>query len=578
MNRFRTLRNKTNRLSTRLKEQYYKKCIEGSSGKQWWNNVKKLTQFSKQSHGALLTLANSICQGSLASLATNVNVFFQSVGNAVPPLEPNNPFLSDHFETNDFVISVPDVEQKLCHININKSSGPDGIPGWVLRDFCGILAPPIAAIFNSSIRECTVPALWKAANVICLPKKNPPTAIEKDLRPISLTPILSKVLEHFIVVWLLKTIRPKLDPCQFGGISGSSSTHALVKLVHEWSAATDKSSLNNYVRIVNLDFSKAFDLIDHNILLNKLVDFEVPEILIRWIANFLYDRKQRVKIGNVFSDWLPISAGVPQGTKLGPILFLCMINSFDTSCDHCKYIDDTSLYKTSSNPNDSVFQEAVDQASHWASTHNMRLNPTKTTDTIIDFRKEPRVFPTLSINNSPIATSDCFKLLGVTFSRKLQWDNHVKSIVGKANSRLFFLKQLKRGGGQRSDLVTFLKSVIVPVLEYACAAWHPLLTEQLHESLENVQKRACRIICPFVPYEEALDILGLVTLRERRDKLSLDFFKSIETPEHALHSLLPPRHSGARATRRVYKYRRNMCMTDRYKNCLINWSIDRLYM
>ena len=445
------------------------------------------------------------------------------------------------------------------------------------RDFCQALAPPITAIFNSSIREGIVPVSWKAADVICIPKVNPPSSIEKDLRPISLTPILSKIFEQFIVSWLLDTIRPQLDPCQFGGLSGSSPTHALVKLTHEWSAATDRSSLNNYVRVINLDFSKAFDLIDHNILLSKLAAFGVSEVLIRWIANFLYQRQQRVKIGGHLSEWLEISAGVPQGTKLGPVLFLSMINNFSTDCDHCKYIDDTSLYSISSDPNDDIFQTAVTQASQWAASHNMRLNPTKTKDTVIDFRMQERNFPNLVIDTCSLSQSDSFKLLGVNFTSKLDWNSHIASVVSKANSRIFFLKQLKKGGGQTKDLVIFYRSVIVPLLEYACPVWHPLLTEQQHSLLEGVQKRACRIMSPFTPYSESLELLNLECLRERRDKLCLSFFKRMESPQHSLHSLLPPKHNAIRVTRTEYKYRKNRCYTNRFQNCLVNWAIDKLY-
>ena len=355
-------------------------------------------------------------------------------------------------------------------------------------------------------------------------------------------------------------------------------THALVKLIHEWSAATDNSSLNNYVRIVNLDFSKAFDLIDHNILLSKLAGFGVSDVLIRWIANFLQNRQQRVKIGEHLSEWLTISAGVPQGTKLGPVLFLCMIDNFSTDCHHCKYIDDTSLYSTSSDPNSIIFQTAVTQASQWAANHNMRLNPSKTKDTIIDFRKHERVFPTLTIDSCVISQSDSFKLLGVIFTKKLEWSCHIDSIISKANSRIFFLKQLKKGGGQRKDLVTFHKSIIIPILEYACPAWHPLLTEQQHDSLEGVQKRVCRIICPFTAYSDAMRLLNIGSLRHRRDNLCIQFFKKMESPEHVLHSLLPPKHVKARATRGVYKYQRTRFFTNRFKKCLVNWTIDQMYI
>ena len=147
----------------------------------------------------------------------------------------------------------------------NKATGPDNIPAWVLRNYANVLAPPLTAIFNNSLREGVLPMEWKMANVIPLPKTSPPVSIEKNIRPISLTPIAAKVFESIIMKWVNETIEGEIDAKQFGGISGTSTIDVLVELVHMWYKATDK--LNSYVM---LDFSKAFDLIKHHLLLNKL--------------------------------------------------------------------------------------------------------------------------------------------------------------------------------------------------------------------------------------------------------------------------------------------------------------------
>ena len=157
---------------------------------------------------------------------------------------------------------------RCTHIKTGKATGPDNIPAWVLKDHAYTLASPLTAIFNSSLREGVLPQEWKKANVIPLPKANPPMSVEKDIRPISLTPIAAKVFESLVMKWFDGIVRDQIDDKQFGGISGTSTTDALVEMIHRWSEATDK--LHTYVRVVMLDFRKAFDLINHRILINKL--------------------------------------------------------------------------------------------------------------------------------------------------------------------------------------------------------------------------------------------------------------------------------------------------------------------
>ena len=148
------------------------------------------------------------------------------------------------------------------------ATGPDNVPALILKNHANILAGPLTAIFNSSLREGIIPDTWKSANVIPVPKVNQPNTIEKDVRPISLTPIASKTSESIILNMVNEKIAENIKPNQFGGMGGASTTDALVEMIHRWSEATDK--LDHYVRVALLDFSKAFDLINHNILLAKL--------------------------------------------------------------------------------------------------------------------------------------------------------------------------------------------------------------------------------------------------------------------------------------------------------------------
>ncbi len=156
----------------------------------------------------------------------------------------------------------------------------------------------MASIFNASIVQAQVPSQWKVADVIPIPKSRPVQDINNDIRPISLTATLSKVLESFNAEWIRDSICQKLDPKQFGAIPGSSSVDALISLLHSLYADSDGNGKT--VRLFLLDFSKAFDRINYKILITKMRKLDINPSVINWVIDFLSGRKQRVKMGNVF--------------------------------------------------------------------------------------------------------------------------------------------------------------------------------------------------------------------------------------------------------------------------------------
>ena len=280
-----TLRNKINHMSKFLKRNYCQGVAEDTNTHSIWQIIDSLTGTKKNTNNALQSLANLKCQGDMHMLGESINKSFQSISNDLPVI-PHPQSLELAQVPDKYIISVADIEKCLSHIKICKASGPDGIPNWVLCDFASLLAGPLASVVNSSIRETFIPDVWKCADVLPLLKVNPPTVIEKDLRPISLTPIVSKAcVEHFICEWLWECIEDHIDPQQYGGKKGSSTVYALIQLLHEWYTATD--TLKTIV-----DFAKAFDHINHNIIVNKLISMNVPPIITNWIAAFLHNRKQ----------------------------------------------------------------------------------------------------------------------------------------------------------------------------------------------------------------------------------------------------------------------------------------------
>ena len=174
----------------------------------------------------------------------------------------------------------------------------------------------VSDILNCSDWEARLPQSWKEADIAPVPKQTPADDVNKHLRPISLTPVLSKLTEDFVVDRYVKpAVLAKVDPRQFGTVPGSNTSEALVSMIHTWNSATDGNGAT--VRVLLFEFKKAFDLIDHRILVGKLCSCDIPDPVISWIIDFLTSRKQRVKLGHdCFSEWGVVPAGVPQGTKI----------------------------------------------------------------------------------------------------------------------------------------------------------------------------------------------------------------------------------------------------------------------
>ena len=221
-------------------------------------------------------------------------------------------------------------------------------------------------------------------------------------------------------------------------------------MIHAWNSATDGNGAA--VRVVLFNFKKAFDLIDHRILVGKLCLCDFPDPVICWIIDFLTSRKQRVKFGghDSFSEWDVVPAGVPQGTTLGPWLFIIMVNELDVpATDLWKYVDDTTISETISKNQDSHIHTAVD-------TLVNRASQTKCKELYINFStKNTTYFDSVVVNGMPIGLVASVKTLGLNVASDLKWNSRIDSVIKKAKKRLYSLSQLKPSGLGTCELVQF---------------------------------------------------------------------------------------------------------------------------
>lgn len=348
----------------------------------------------------------------------------------------------------------------------------------------------LSDIFSSSLNSGTLPSDWKKACVAPVFKKGN-TNDAANYRPISLTCVCSKLLEHIIC----HHIRDHLDQysilskLQHGFRSGHSCVSQLLITVQDFIFAYDR---RRQIDVAVLDFSKAFDMVPHRRLLGKLRHYGINGPTHQWISEFLTGRTQCVVADGAYSDWSAVDSGVPQGTVLGPLLFLLYINDLP-NCVQSQvrlFADDCLLYRTIDSQHDQVaLQNDLLELEKWALRWGMKFNPSKCTILTISRSTTPlqRFYSLCGVILSQL---DEAKYLGVTISSDLHWSKHIQELSSKCNSTLGLLRRNLSQCPQKLREQSYL-ALIRSRLEYCSAVWDPPLKKDI-TSLEAIQRRAAR--------------------------------------------------------------------------------------
>lgn len=526
---FGSLRNKVQRAVKDSKKVFYErkvKHLRESNSSKWWKDVKQL---SGSSGGSKSWSHQLLGDGDTESLCNRINKFFVDLTSEFEPLTIDDVMdiaVEPADIPRDLLVSPREAGIALRGIKVRKSPGPDDIPNIVLKTFDFELAPVIAHLYNASLKEGFLPVLFKRADVRPLPKQMPPKTIENDIRPVSLTSQLAKVMEGFTLTRIAPPIIRNLDPKQFA-VEGKCTTHAIVFILHIILESLDRGGCA--ARLFFADFRKGFDLIDHKILLDKLAKYKFHNCLLRWVASFLQGRSQFVTISSVTSKPLSLNGGIPQGTKIGPLLFAVMVNELVSSWSpRAKFVDDLTIVEIVPRNSPSFLNFIVEDIIQYAIANHMKLNPPKCKEMLVDFlRYNSCVSCPIVTGNAVIEQVASFKFLGVNISRDLTWDVHVDYLLKKVNKRLYILRVLRRCGAHVSDMVKIYCAVIRSVMEYASPAFANL-SVCLSNALERVQKRALSIMLPGVNYREAMEQTGLATLEKRREEACEKFMQSLK--------------------------------------------------
>ncbi len=283
-----------------------------------------------------------------------------------------------------------------------------------------------------------------------------------------------KSFERLVLAYLKDITGPLLDPLQFAYRANRSVDDAVNMGLHFILKHLDRPG--TYVRILFVDFSSAFNTIITETLHNKLTQLSVPTSVCQWITSFLTDRQQLVRLGKFSSSTCTTSTRAPQGCVLSPLLFsLC--TSKDFSVKLLKFADDTTLIGLIQDGDESAYEQKVKELAVWCSLNNLELNTLKTVEMIVDFRRNPPALPPLTIMNSTVTAVESFRFLSTSISQDLKWDNHIDSIVKKAQQRLYFLRQLRKFNLPQELLKQFYSAIIESILCTSITVWFSSATK-----------------------------------------------------------------------------------------------------
>ena len=436
---------------------------------------------------------------------------------------------------------MPDIQvvkrgvwKQLHNLKPNKAAGPDGISPRVYKELASVLAGPLTSLFQLSLDKGMVPSDWKKATVCPIFKKG-----EKydpvNYRPVSLTSVACKVLEHIITSHLMTYAedRSLLHPNQHGFRKNKSCEKQLIELIADLTTNMDEQI---QMEACILDFSKAFDKVSHQKLLGKLASYGISHQLVLWIDSFLTNRVQTVVVDGKESREASVSSGVPQGSILGPTLFLYYINDLpDNIASTVRlFADDTIIYNTSENHE--ILQDDLRRLEIWEKKWDMQFHPLKCEHVTFTRKTTKRANHTFHLHSTAIPKADKTKYLGVTINSKITWNDHISSVVAKANAALGFVRRNVITCSETIRLTAY-KQLVRPLMEYASAAWdsRPGTRES---SLESVQRRAARFICGILRTDHQtsttslLSKLDLDDLVSRRANARLRVFKQYHFSEN----------------------------------------------
>ena len=420
---------------------------------------------------------------------------------------------------SDIDFSTENIKKAIDEIPNNAAPGPDKLPAMILKKCKDQLALPLYIIWRLSLDTGKIPEILKSQGIIPIFKKGDRSKAS-NYRPVSLTSHIIKLFERILRIKIVDYLENNnlLSNDQHGFRQNRSTVTQL--LAHVDNILTILESSED-ADVVYLDFAKAFDKVDHRILLQKVENLGITGKLLEWIKNFLSDRKQHVIVDGEVSDSAPVTSGVPQGTVMGPVLFIIFIDDLTEAiqyADLLKFADDSKMTLKVKNLQDHHnLQQDLHSSIIWALLNNMQLNTEKFQ--LLQHGKNQQIkLPYETSNDIKVSGSESVTDLGIIITKDLSWDEQITNMVN--GGKRFTSWILRCFQSRKPEVIMILfKLFVIPRLEYACPVWSPYkikditrieaLQRTITSKLENLQHQN---------YHERLQTLGLYSLQRRRER------------------------------------------------------------
>ena len=520
--------------------------LSTATPKELWNAVKSCSGQSNTSNpqSEFLRNPNAVNQ-YFAKISTNDNYDISEVNKL-----RSNANSTQDISTNYSFPRLADYEIEVLLRRLkNTSPGFDNIPCWLFKNCSFEIAGIVSHIIRRTFETGTVPGNWLTAVVTPIPKTSNPKSLG-EFRPISVTPILSRLTEKIIVQrCLIPAMDENMLRDQFAYRRTGSTTCALIKTLDFITGALEN---NSRVNCIFLDFSKAFDTVDHTILIPKINRLQISPNIKNWIISFLTNRSQIVKINGQFSEKIAINMGIVQGSSLGPTLFTIMASDLRPVSDQneiVKYADDM-IVMIPEDSEDSASAEVLNYAS-WAIGNKLTINLLKTKLLIVV--KTFLVESTLSCFDE-IELVTVFKLLGILIDSKLNFNCHVSAVLAQCSQRFYLLKLLKHRGLGLKLLSMIFQSLIVNKISYGISAWGGHIKQFDIDKINSMFRKGKR----FGYTDEIYDYHGLLSYYDNA------LFNCIQNQSHCLFHMLPDITEHGKRTRR-HNYELPICLSNLHK-------------
>ena len=501
---YKPYRNYVNRQITIAKNNYFTNLLNNvkSDMKKTWSTLNTLLKPNSDKSTSHIDkiICNNVTIDNNLDICNLFNNHFSSIGSRisssfsgshdafVPASRINNSFFFRPVTSNDINTVISNLE--------NKSNGLNTYSAKILKHIKDIISPILASLFTKSLLSSHFPSQFKIARVIPLHKGNSKHDLN-NYRPISLLPLLSKLLERVVYnqVWHFLDTFNLISSNQYGFRRNRSTTMAVLNNLDYVYENLDQG---NTVVSIFMDFSKAFDCIDHQILLRKLHSYGIRGIALDWFRSYLNDRKQYVVINFSESELRPITHGVPQGSILGPLLFLIFINDFPESnrfFNFTLFADDSTLSCNFNNVDEDLMKNTIESqlipVYNWLSSNKIKINLDKSNFIIFSYRKSYNL-NALNLGTGSINSTDQTKFLGMMIDKNLNFKSHIASLCAKlaqASGMLFRLNNIL----PQHSLTTLYYALFLPHLMYGIEIWFNILAVN-DDRIFKLQKKAIRAI------------------------------------------------------------------------------------